>query len=94
MNLSDSIPFGQPLSVAGNPDSTAASAGLSDERIFFRSCFDCMNACPDMVKMLEALVPIIQHFSGYNAVGIRILDKRGGIPYVASHGFSREFLEQ
>ncbi|HAR34412.1 MAG TPA: hypothetical protein DCR95_10120, partial [Desulfobacter sp.] len=53
-----------------------------------------MNACPDTLEMLEALVLIIKGFSGYEAVGIRILDKQGGIPYAASQGFSREFLEK
>jgi hypothetical protein len=43
--------------------------------------------------MLEALVAVIKQFSGYEAVGIRIRDKQGGRPYVASQGFSRGFLE-
>lgn len=43
--------------------------------------------------MLRQIVLAIQEFAQCEAVGIRILDKNGGIPYEAYTGFSREFYE-
>ncbi|MEN6338390.1 MAG: PAS domain-containing protein, partial [Phycisphaerales bacterium] len=43
--------------------------------------------------MLRQIVLAIQEFAQCQAVGIRILDKKGNIPYEAYTGFSREFYE-
>ncbi len=43
--------------------------------------------------LLEAFVSEIKHFTACEAVGIRVLDAGGGIPYLAYQGFSRQFYE-
>jgi PAS domain S-box-containing protein len=44
--------------------------------------------------MLRQIVLAIQDFAKCQAVGIRILDEKGDIPYEAYTGFSREFYER
>lgn len=44
--------------------------------------------------MLQEIVGQIKEFARCEAVGIRILDQEGGIPYEAYSGFSREFYER
>jgi len=44
--------------------------------------------------MLRQIVQEIQDFAKCQAVGIRILDEKGNIPYEAYTGFSREFYER
>ena len=44
-------------------------------------------------EYLEALVHLIQDWSGCRHVGIRVLDESGGIPYEGSVGFDPQFIE-
>ena len=47
----------------------------------------------DIILMLEELVSELKHFTGCAALGIRLLDEDGNIPYQAYDGFSRAFYE-
>lgn len=42
---------------------------------------------------LDRVVELIQQWSGFHSLGIRILDKDGFIPYESHTGFSEEFLK-
>jgi len=44
-------------------------------------------------SLFKELVPKIQSFSGCEAVGIRMLDNEGNIPYESYTGFSKSFYE-
>jgi PAS domain S-box-containing protein len=44
-------------------------------------------------EYLDAVVHIIQQWSGCSCLGIRVLDKNGEIPYKSSAGFSQDFLK-
>jgi signal transduction histidine kinase len=46
-----------------------------------------------MDPLLAAFVAELKSFTGCEAVGIRILDEEGNIPYEACEGFSREFYD-
>jgi PAS domain S-box-containing protein len=54
---------------------------------------EIVNRHTEMDPLLEEFVGEVKDFSGCAAVGIRILDKKGNIPYQAYAGFSREFYE-
>lgn len=45
-------------------------------------------------EYLDAVVELIQEWSGCRCVGIRVLDDRGYIPYESYVGFSQEFWER
>ncbi len=47
----------------------------------------------EMQPLLEEYVSEIKSITGCEAVGIRVLDDEGGIPYQAYEGFSRKFFE-
>ncbi len=51
------------------------------------------NLKTSKVPLLEEFVREIQEFTECEAVGIRILDESGNIPYEAYAGFSKEFYE-
>ncbi len=44
-------------------------------------------------QLLDVYVSIIRKYTGCDAVGIRLLDEEGNIPYVAYAGFTRDFYE-
>ena len=48
----------------------------------------------EIPPLLEEFVSVIKDYTGADAVGIRVLDSRGNIPYQAYQGFSRSFYEQ
>ncbi len=47
----------------------------------------------DLKHMLENSVATVQRFFGVSAVGIRLLDEQGNIPYKAYEGFSETFYK-
>ncbi|MHC4405246.1 MAG: GAF domain-containing protein, partial [Planctomycetota bacterium] len=51
------------------------------------------NRHSEMAPLLKEFVAEVKRFTGSAAVGIRILDDHGGIPYQAYEGFCREFHE-
>lgn len=54
---------------------------------------EIVNRNSEMEPLLQEFVAEVKGFSECAAVGIRILDDDGSIPYQAYHGFSREFYE-
>jgi len=53
-----------------------------------------VNRHSQMGPMLEEFIEEIQAVSGCGAVGMRILDSRGSIPFAAFTGYSRDFLHK
>ena len=51
------------------------------------------NRHSEMGPLLEAFVAEIKGFTGCEAVGVRVLDEHGNIPYQAYDGFSRGFYD-
>jgi PAS domain S-box-containing protein len=51
-----------------------------------------VNRHSQMVPMLQAFIKEVQVISGCSAVGMRILNTRGSIPFAAFTGYSRDFL--
>jgi len=47
----------------------------------------------EMAPLLDEYVAVIKEYTGCNAVGIRILDETGGIPYRSYDGFSPQFYD-
>jgi len=48
----------------------------------------------DLPAMLNAYARLLQHFSGCDSIGIRLIDNEGNIPYHASIGFSEDFFQR
>jgi PAS domain S-box-containing protein len=51
------------------------------------------NRHSEMISLLKEYVAKVKNFTGCAAVGIRILDNQGNIPYQAYEGFSRRFYD-
>ena len=51
------------------------------------------NRHTEMIPLLEEFVSEVKNFTGCAAVGIRMLDEAGHIPYQAYEGFSQGFYE-
>jgi transcriptional regulator with GAF, ATPase, and Fis domain len=51
------------------------------------------NQHTEMIPLFKEFVAQVKNFTGCAAVGIRILDEKGNIPYQAYEGFSRSFYE-
>ena len=58
-----------------------------------RKVLEAAHAFPSTAPLLRAFVREIKDFTGCDAVGIRILDDDGGIPYQAQEGFCQKFYE-
>ena len=54
---------------------------------------EIVQNCPDVYSLLTTFVSEIKNYTGCEAVGIRVLDAAGGIPYQAYDGFRQEFYE-
>ncbi len=52
---------------------------------------DCANRTLELPALLQEYVHIIKDYTGCEAVGIRLLDEQGNIPYQAYTGFSHDF---
>ncbi|MHA2232454.1 MAG: PAS domain-containing protein, partial [Candidatus Hodarchaeales archaeon] len=61
-------------------------------RLIYR-LFKVANRHTEMNPLLSEFVTEIQAFTGCAAVGIRLLDEKGNIPYEAYRGFSQSFYE-
>ncbi|MBI5583362.1 MAG: GAF domain-containing protein [Deltaproteobacteria bacterium] len=58
-----------------------------------RKFLEIANRHTDLDGLLQGFVKEIKEFTGCAAVGIRLLDLEGNIPYLAYQGFSRRFYE-
>lgn len=56
--------------------------------------FEAANRQLDFKALLSELVDIIAQFSGCEAVGLRLLDEEGNIPYQGYTGFPQEFYNK
>ena len=51
------------------------------------------NRHTQMKPLLKEFIAEVKRFTGCTAIGIRILDKKGYIPYRAYDGFSKTFYD-
>ena len=67
---------------------------LSEEALrIYHYFLRILNRHTEMVPMLKEYVTEVRNFTSCAAVGLRILDEEGNIPYEAYKGFSRRFYE-
>ena len=52
---------------------------------------DSANRTRELPALLQSYIPVIKDYSGCEAIGVRILDEKGNIPYQAYTGFPEEF---
>ena len=64
-----------------------------ERREFTNRLLEIANSGTELTSTLQAFVKEVKRFTGCAAVGIRILDSKGNIPYQAYEGFSRRFYE-
>jgi PAS domain S-box-containing protein len=65
-----------------------------EEKEFLHYCLGITSKNLGTKTLLDELVIAIKLYTGFDAVGIRLLGKQGGIPYTAYKGFSRAFLKK
>jgi len=70
-----------------SPDMLAQALVLSHQILSLAQTADSLQT------LCEAVVPAIKSFCGCEAVGIRLSDSKGNIPYQAYEGFPRDFYE-
>jgi len=58
-----------------------------------RDFLEIANRHMEMAPLLQDYAQAVKEYTGCQAVAIRILDEEGNIPYHASNGFSKEFLD-
>lgn len=66
---------------------------LSASHTFQQNCLELTAQATDMQVLLKAYVQMVQSYLQCDAVGIRIRDDAGHIPYHVTVGFSRDFCE-
>ncbi len=59
-----------------------------------RRLLEISNRHGELTELLEEYVAEVKKMSGCEAIGLRILDEEGNIPYQAYDGFSRHFYEK
>jgi PAS domain S-box-containing protein len=74
-------------------DGSKISAWIDDALQASRRFLEIANRHTRLSPLLDEFVSEIQHLSGCEAVGVRILDETGNIPYQAYTGFTQEFYE-
>jgi PAS domain S-box-containing protein len=82
---------GQVVGVQGIfADVTARKRAEEALRVSHR-LLEITNRHTEMIPLLKEFVTEVRNFTGCAAVGIRLLDEEGNIPYQAHEGFSRRF---
>jgi PAS domain S-box-containing protein len=56
-----------------------------------RQCLEIACTAKDIQALLQAYVQLVKNYAQCDAVGIRIRDEAGNLPYRAHDGFSKEF---
>lgn len=69
-------------------------ARISDNMRLLHDCLEIAVRAADVQQLLEAYVRQIKNYTKCSAVGIRLRDEAGCIPYEAYEGFSRQFYEK
>jgi PAS domain S-box-containing protein len=73
-------------------DVTASRRAEEAQRVSLRF-LEIVHEHQEMAPMLREFVAEIKAYTGCDAVGIRVLDEAGNIPYQAYEGFSQRFFE-
>ncbi|HLD48288.1 MAG TPA: PAS domain-containing protein, partial [Desulfobaccales bacterium] len=84
---------GKPVEMAGAWMDITDRKQVEEVVRFSRRFLEIVHNFTDIDSLLSAFVSEIKSYSGCEAVGIRVLDDSGGIPYQAYDGFRREFYE-
>jgi PAS domain S-box-containing protein len=66
---------------------------LNRDLALMNTCLEITATATGVQPMLDAFVVAIQDYADCDAVGIRLLQPNGSIPYQAYRGFSRRFYE-
>lgn len=66
---------------------------LSSSYALQQRCLEIATMADDMQALLKAYVEAVKAYLNCDAVGIRLRDQHGGIPYQAYDGFSQAFYE-
>ena len=66
-----------------------AEEAIKVSRRFFR----IVSQCREMESLLEEFATELHRFTGCAAVGIRMVDETGRIPFRTANGFSRQFMD-
>jgi two-component system cell cycle sensor histidine kinase/response regulator CckA len=86
-------PNGKPVEMAGAwMDITARRQTEEALRVSLRF-LQILHNYTDFSSLLTAFVSEIKNYTGCEAVGLRVLDAAGGIPYQAYDGFRQQFYE-
>jgi PAS domain S-box-containing protein len=84
---------GKPVEIAGLwVDITGSKRTEEALRVSLRF-LELVHNFTDITSLLTAFVSEIKNYTGCEAVGIRLLDAAGGIPYQAHDGFRPQFFE-
>jgi PAS domain S-box-containing protein len=67
---------------------------LTKDLTLMIACMEIAAAASSRQPLLEGYVAAIKSYAECDAVGIRLLEPDGGIPYRAYEGFSRQFYER
>lgn len=70
---------------------TPESPGTGE--VFLRRILESINQQAAKQPLLDAMIALVQDYMDCEAVGIRLLDEQGNIPYQAYTGFSDTFYE-
>jgi PAS domain S-box-containing protein len=97
--LVDGLISARVITLSDEPHILAVSRDISDLKITektllaSRSFLQISNRHTEMNPLLKEFIAQIKLLTGCSAVGMRVLDENGNIPYLAYEGFSPEFYE-
>ena len=84
---------GQPCRGIGTVQDVTERRKVEEALGFSLRCLEVTSRCRQRTALLQEFVAEIQRFTDCEAVGIRLLDDEGNIPYQAYLGFDRTFYE-
>lgn len=84
---------GRPRRGVGTVQDVTERREAEDALGFSLRCLEVTSRCDKRTVLLKEFVAEIQKFTDCEAVGIRLLDDEGNIPYRACSGFDRTFYE-
>ena len=84
---------GKPLEMAGLWVDITESKRMEEALRVSLRFLELVHNFTDINSLLTAFVSEIKNYTGCEAVGIRVLDAAGGIPYQAYDGFRPQFFE-
>ena len=84
---------GKPVEMAGVWMDITDSKRMEEALRVSLRFLEIVHNFTDINSLLTAFVSEIKNYTGCEAVGIRVLDAAGGIPYQAYDGFRQQFYE-